>query len=335
MTHRCSPLCVSRLIRHLNYFPSSIQSRRFSNDSEAKKHAVLIDGSPLFWRAFYSYPSRRLVPPHLETNSTEKTGEIEIGGLFGYAIMLHSLLKKLRPTADYIGVFWDSKSKKRCEIHDQYKANRTPVPMDLKVQLKYVDTVTLAFNVSSIRVEGYEADDLIATYCRQATSMNHKVSIISADKDFVQLLKTDDIVLMNPQSEELITRTSAQNKYKIDPNLFTDYQALIGDSTDNIPGALGIGPKRAVELLQQFGSVDNLINNYSLIKSPVIKKIIEDSIDSIILSRQLAILDDNIQEIPPLEALKTTKFEPQQILQLTKEWSFWKLHNQINRESSY
>jgi len=208
--------------------------------SEAKGRLVLIDGSGYIFRAYHGLPPL-----------TRQSDGLPVGAVSGFCNMLFRLIKENRgidaPT--HLAVIFDAGSKTfRNDLYAGYKANRPPAPEDLIPQFPLIRRATEAFGVPAIELSGFEADDLIATYARIGVEAGLRVTIISSDKDLMQLI-TDQVLMMDPVKSTLVGHEQVLEKFGVPPSLVVDAQALIGDTADNVPGAPGIGVKTAAQLL--------------------------------------------------------------------------------------
>ena len=224
--------------------------------SKIKKtdHFYLVDGSGYIFRAYYALPPL-----------SRKSDGLPTGAVIGFCNMLFKLLEdsrsddsKNKPT--HFAVIFDSARKNfRNEIYKDYKANRSEAPDDLAPQFDYIRKAVKAFNLPSIEQINYEADDLLATYADQIIKLGAKVTIISSDKDLMQLV-SKDVRLFDPMKNKVIGKTEVEEKFGVKPEQVIDVQSLAGDSSDNIPGVPGIGIKTAAELIKKYKNLDNLLN---------------------------------------------------------------------------
>jgi len=210
------------------------------------KHLYLIDGSGYIFRAYYALPPL-----------TRKSDGLPVGAVSGFCNMLQKFLEQARnDTTDqkpsHIAVIFDSARKNfRNEIYKEYKANRDDAPEDLIPQFDYIRKAVNAFNLPSIELQGFEADDIIATFKNSAKKQNIKVTIVSSDKDLMQLVD-DQTKMFDPMKEKLIGSKEVKEKFGVTPDKVIDVQSLAGDSVDNIPGVPGIGIKTAAELINKL-----------------------------------------------------------------------------------
>ena len=216
-------------------------------------HFYLIDGSGYIFRAYYALPPL-----------TRKSDGMPTGAVSGFCNMLFKLLedsksKDNKDKPSHFAVIFDSARKNfRNEIYSDYKANRSDAPDDLIPQFDYIRKSVSAFNLPSIELINYEAADLIATYSEMVLNEGAKVTIISSDKDLMQLYKKN-VRIYDPMKNKFITQEDINNKFGVTPDKIVDVQALAGDSSDNVPGVPGIGIKTAAELINQYGNLDNLL----------------------------------------------------------------------------
>ncbi len=218
------------------------------------KHVYLVDGSGYIFRAFHA------LPPLTRSDGTH------VNAVLGFMNMLLKLLDET--DADHIGVIFDAgRATFRNEIYAEYKANRPDVPPELIPQFSMVREATRAANVACVEMEGYEADDIIATYAAQAKEAGAEVTIVSSDKDLMQLVN-DKVRMFDPMKNKPISFPEVQEKFGVTPDKVIDIQALAGDSTDNVPGVPGIGVKTAAELINTYGSLEELLKRAGEIKQP-------------------------------------------------------------------
>ena len=214
--------------------------------------------------------------------------------------------------ADHIAVVFDTKRKTfRNDIYPEYKANREAPPEELIPQFPLVRDATRAFNIACVELEGYEADDLIATYARHAAGLGAQVTIVSSDKDLMQLV-SENILMMDPMKAAVIGRDQVIEKFGVPPEQVVDVQALAGDSTDNVPGVRGIGIKTAAQLINDYGSLDALLSRTAEIKQPKRRESLINDAEMARLSRELVRLKDDVPVEIPLEefAIRPPDAEP-------------------------
>ena len=245
------------------------------------KHLFLVDGSGFIFRAYYA----------LKTNLTRSDGT-PTNAVFGFCNMLMKLLDDTE--ADYLAVIFDTARKTfRNDIYPEYKANRSAPPEDLVPQFGLIRQATRAFNLPCIEMEGFEADDLIATYARLAEAAGASTTIVSSDKDLMQLV-TDHVTMYDTMKDRQIGASEVVEKWGVGPDKMIDMQSLTGDSTDNIPGVPGIGPKTAAQLLDTFGDLDTLLERAGEIKQNKRRENLIEFADQARLSRQLVTLRTDV-----------------------------------------
>jgi DNA polymerase-1 len=216
------------------------------------KHLYLVDGSGYIFRAYFASPPR---------STSDGT---PVNATFGFTNMLVKLLRD--SDADAIAVIFDAGAKTfRNDIYPAYKAHRPEPPEDLIPQFAAIREATRAFNLPCIELDGYEADDLIATYARLAKAAGAEVTIVSSDKDLMQLVD-GGIAMLDPMKERMIGRDEVVEKFGVQPEKVVDVQALAGDSTDNVPGVPGIGIKTAAQLITEYGDLETLLARAGEIK---------------------------------------------------------------------
>ncbi len=265
-------------------------------------HIFLVDGSGFIFRAFHGLPAL-----------TRKSDKLPVGAVAGFCNMLWKLLTDARDTSvgvtpTHFAVIFDYSSKTfRKDIYPEYKANRSAPPEDLIPQFGIIRQATQAFNLPCIEMEGYEADDLIATYARQAEAAGADVTIISSDKDLMQLV-SNNVHMYDSMKDKQISIPEVIEKWGVPPEKMIDLQALTGDSTDNVPGIAGIGPKTAAQLLEQFGDLDTLLERASEIKQDKRRESIMAGREIVMLSRQLVTLK---VDVPTEAGLDDFQLHPQ------------------------
>lgn len=246
----------------------------------------LIDGSGYIFRAYHALPPL-----------TRASDGLSVGAVAGFCNMLWKFLEEMKgseaPT--HLAVIFDkSEVTFRNKLYPEYKAHRPPAPEDLVPQFPLIRDATRAFNLPCIEMGGFEADDLIATYARQAAATGAQVKIVSSDKDLMQLIVDGQIQLYDPMKNRALGPEAVFEKFGVAPDKVIDAQALIGDSTDNVPGAPGIGPKTAAELINTFGSLDAILERAGEVKQQKRRETLINFADQIRLSRELVTLKDDV-----------------------------------------
>jgi DNA polymerase-1 len=283
----------------------------------------LIDGSGFIFRAYFA----RAKDPKAERFQRKSDG-------MATEVVMHfsnMLDKYLRDTdADHIAVIFDASGRSfRNEIYDQYKANRREMPDDLAPQLAHVRQAADAFGVCRIEMEGFEADDLIATYARYAVEAGAKVTILSSDKDMMQLVSDDRVGMRDPMTDRPIGEAEVREKFGVGPDKVIEVQALCGDSTDNVPGVPGIGVKTAAELINTYGSLETLLDHAHEIKQPKRREALIENQAKARLSKELVKLDDSVPLPCPLSALKVKPYNPEKLFPFLDEMELRALKGRI------
>lgn len=239
----------------------------------------LVDGSGYIFRAYYA------LPPLTSPNGTP------VGAVYGFCNMLHRLIEKV--DGNRLLVIFDAGRRTfRQDIYPDYKAHRAPPPDDLIPQFSLIREACEAFGVPSVELPGFEADDLLAAYAKASINCGDKTQIISADKDLMQLLRPG-VTMWDPMKNRPIDEQVVFEKFGVTPDKVIDVQALCGDSSDNIPGVPGFGPKTSAELIQTFGSLENLLENISEVKQPRRRDLLTQHAELVRISKRLVTLDDN------------------------------------------
>ena len=243
-------------------------------------HLYLVDGSGYIFRAYHA------LPPMTRRDGTP------VNAVFGFSQMLLKLIADLE--TDYLAVIFDAARKNyRNDIYADYKANRPDAPEDLIPQFALIRDATRAFNVPCIEMEGYEADDLIATYAKAAVANGDEVTVVSSDKDLMQLV-SDKVTLLDPMKQKRIGAPEVLEKFGVTPDKVQDVLALAGDAVDNVPGVPGIGYKTAAELINAYGDLDTLLARAGEIKQPKRRENLVNNADKARMSRDLVRLEDKV-----------------------------------------
>ena len=282
-----------------------------------KKRLFLIDGMANIFRSYYAVRG-------LSTSRGVPTNAV-----FGFAMMLRKLLTQHKP--DYIGVVLDSKEKTfRHEQYEHYKANRTEMPEDLVPQLAYINRVCAAYRVPIVKMPGFEADDLMGTLAHQAADAGLQAVIVSSDKDLCQLVRDPDITILREDKtgESWFDEAGVKARLGVTPQQVVDWLGLMGDSSDNIPGAPGIGEKGAIGLIEQFGSIEGALAGWEDVKKKTYRESLRDNAEIIRLSRELARIETNAPVTLDLTSLITEEPDREAAYQLFTELEF----NQLARE---
>ena len=277
-------------------------------ESSTPRRLFLIDGSGFIFRAFHGLPMM-----------TRPDGT-PVNAVYGFITMILKVLQEMN--ADHVGVIFDSARRTfRNDIYPEYKAHRPPPPEELIPQFPLIREATRAFNLPSVELEGFEADDLIATYARQAAALGMEVLIVSSDKDLMQLVN-DRVSLFDPLKNRRIGAAEVREKFFVDPDRVIDVQALAGDSTDNVPGVPGIGVKTAAQLIDEYGSLDALLERAGEIKQPKRRENLLANAELARISRQLVTLKNDVPVTVPLSDLAVRAFDPLTVADFLQEQNF-------------
>ncbi|MCH7833203.1 MAG: DNA polymerase I, partial [Proteobacteria bacterium] len=249
--------------------------------SKKPEHVFLIDGSGFIFRAYYGIKATMTRPDGTPVNA-----------VYGFTRML---MKMVQDTdADHIAVIFDRARKTfRNDIYPDYKANRPPPPEDLIPQFELVRDATRALNVACVDMDGFEADDLIATYARLAVEAGADVTIVSSDKDMMQLVRPG-VVMMDAMKDKIIGPDEVMEKFGVGPEKVIEVQALAGDSSDNVPGVSGIGVKTAAQLINEYGDLETLLERAGEIKQPKRRENLINEAEMARVSRRLVTLRDDV-----------------------------------------
>ncbi|MBL6785608.1 MAG: DNA polymerase I [Rickettsiales bacterium] len=281
---------------------------------------ILIDGYGFVFRAYHSLPPLK------------NPQGVYVGAVFGFANMLHRMIKKYPD--DKIIILLDAGQKTfRHDIYKEYKANRPPAPEDLKPQFPLIRDTAEAFNLTTIEKDGYEADDLIAALSYEAEAMNHEVTIISSDKDLMQLIRKN-VNMFDPMKNKTIGSEQVYEKFGVMPNQICDYLSLLGDSSDNIPGVKGIGAKTAATLLNTFNNLDNIYNSIDQIEKPRIQKLLNEGKENAYLSKELIDLTKPRFQNFNLDSIKPHQFNEKALIEFLDFHGFIALKSKISANFS-
>ncbi|HYZ26922.1 MAG TPA: DNA polymerase I [Geminicoccaceae bacterium] len=281
----------------------------------ARSRLVLIDGSGYIFRAFFALPPL-----------TDPKG-VPVGAVFGFCNMLFRLVQDM-PGDQLLVVFDKGKASFRDAIYADYKANRLEPPDDLVPQFKVVREATAAFGLPMVELDDYEADDIIATYAREARDAGREVIIVSSDKDLMQLIR-QGVQMYDPMKQKAIDRDEVIARFGVGPELVRDVLALAGDTSDNVPGVPGIGVKTAAQLLQEFGDLEGLLANAATIKQPKRRENLLEHAEQARLSQQLVTLCDTVPSLAPLDQLHDGALDYWGLLEFAREHGFRSLAQRV------
>ncbi len=285
-----------------------------------KPRLILVDGSGYIFRAYHALPPL-----------TRKDGTA-VGAVYGFTTML----MKLRDTyaEDYLVVIFDAgRTSFRNEMYAQYKEHRPPAPDDLIPQFPLVREATRALNIPAIEMEGFEADDLIASYATHAVTQGREVIIISSDKDLMQLI-CDGVSMLDPMKNKPIGEAEVMEKFGVHPCKVVEVQALIGDSVDNVPGVPSIGPKTAAELINAYGDVEGVLANLENIKQPKRREVLTTHAEAARMSRRLVELKRDVPLPTPLESFDLVPLDNTALYAFLEQQSFTSLMKKFGSASA-
>jgi len=278
----------------------------------------LVDGSGFIFRAFHAIPIL-----------TRPDGT-PVNAVMGYANMLMKLLADLH--ADSVAVVFDSKRENfRNEFYPDYKAHRPEPPEELKPQFALIREATEAFCLPCLELEGYEADDLIATYARLANAAGREVTIVSSDKDLMQLVRPG-VRMFDPLKNKMIAEAEVLEKFGVPPEKVVDVQALAGDSVDNVPGVPGIGVKTAAQLILEYGDLETLLARAGEIKQPARRQKLIDFAEQARVSKRLVQLDANVPVPKPMEELKVREPDHDKLVNFLRAQGFRSIVTRLENE---
>ena len=286
-------------------------------------HFYLIDGSGYIFRAYYALPPL-----------TRKSDGLPTGAVSGFCSMLFKLLEDSKSESNqqkptHFAVIFDSARKTfRNDIYKDYKANRSEAPDDLAPQFEYIRKSVIAFNLPSVDLINYEADDLIATYTEKILEKGAKVTIVSSDKDLMQLYKKD-VRLFDPMKNKFIVPEDIINKFGVDAEKVIDVQSLAGDSSDNVPGVPGIGVKTAAELINKYGTLEKLLDNVQEIKQNKRRETLIENKEKAIISKKLVTLKKNTPVNRKIEDFKLQEIDKDKLYKFLREMEFNRLLSSV------
>ena len=280
-----------------------------------QRHLYLVDGSGYIFRAYHA------LPPLSRSDGTPT------GALSGFCNMLNKLVEDAEADAevDLLCIVFDAARKTfRSDIYPEYKANRPPPPEDLVPQFPLIKDASRAFNLATIEMPGFEADDIIATYARIAREAGVKVTIVSSDKDLMQLV-TDGVEMLDPMKTRRIGPDEVVERFGVGPDKVVEVQALAGDSTDNVPGVPGIGVKTAAQLIIEYGDLETLLERAEEIKQPKRRQNLVEYAELARISRQLVELKDDVPVTMTIEELELKPAEPEVLLPFLEQMELTRL----------
>jgi DNA polymerase I len=283
---------------------------------KTRPRLYLIDGYALIYRAFFALISRPLISSRGENTSAA----------WGVTKFLLKVLEQHDP--DYLGVVFDAGMSERHVIFPEYKATREKMPTELEASLPRVRSIIEGFRIPVLELEGFEADDVIGTLARQAEKEGVETVIVSGDKDFYQLLR-EGVCLLNPGrggasavEEEWVDMRNAHERLGVPPERVVDYLGLIGDSSDNIPGVKGIGPKTAIQLIEQFGTIEEILANAERVTAKRPREALQGNPEMALLSKRLVTIHDDLPIALDLEKLRIEEPDREALKQIFLDLEF-------------
>jgi DNA polymerase I len=276
-------------------------------------HLFLVDGSSYIFRAYHALPP-----------INRKSDGLQLNAVFGFCNMLWKLLRDMKPEEKptHLAVVFDlSEHTFRTEMYPDYKAHRPDPPDDLRPQFPLIRHAVQAFDLPCLEQKGFEADDLIATYVREASEAGATATIVSSDKDLMQLV-TERVVMFDTMKDRKIGRTEVIEKFGVPPEKVIEVQSLIGDSTDNVPGVPGIGVKTAAQLIGEYGDLETLLNRAVEIKQEKRRQALIDNADAARLSKKLVTLDDRVTLDVPIGDLAVHEPDYKRLIAFLKAMEF-------------
>jgi DNA polymerase-1 len=298
--------------------PAAQKSQAHKTPAAAKPlkkgdHVFLVDGSGYIFRAYHALPP-----------INRKTDGLQLNAVFGFCNMLWKLLRDMKPEdrPTHLAIIFDKSEKTfRTAMYPDYKAHRPDPPDDLRPQFKFIREAVNAFDLPCLEQDGFEADDLIATYVREACEAGATATIVSSDKDLMQLV-SDGVVMFDTMKDKKIGRAEVIEKFGVPPEKVIEVQALIGDSTDNVPGVPGIGVKTAAQLIGEYGDLETLLARAPEIKQEKRRQSLIDNADKARLSKKLVTLDDHVKLAVPIGDLAVHEPDHKRLIAFLKAMEF-------------
>src|SRR4051795_7504782 len=264
---------------------AAIKTSPIAPDLKKADHVFLVDGSGYIFRAYHALPPL-----------TRKSDGLQVNAVLGFCNMLWKLMRDMKPEErpTHLAVVFDKSEKTfRSDMYAEYKANRSAPPDDLIPQFAFIREAVRAFDLPCLEQAGFEADDLIATYVRQACDAGARATIVSSDKDLMQLI-TDCVIMYDTMKDKRIGIPEVIEKFGVPPEKVVEVQALAGDSTDNVPGVPGIGVKTAAQLICEYGDLETLLARAGEIKQQKRRESLIDNAENARLSKKLVTLDRHV-----------------------------------------
>src|SRR6201993_1881871 len=283
-------------------------------------HLFLVDGSSYIFRAYHALPP-----------INRKSDGLQLNAVFGFCNMLWKLLRDMKPEEKptHLAVVFDlSERTFRTEMYPDYKAHRPDPPDDLRPQFPLIRDAVKAFDLPCLEQRGFEADDLIATYVREACEAGATATIVASDKDLMQLVR-DGVIMFDTMKDRKIGRAEVIEKFGVPPEKVIEVQALIGDSTDNVPGVPGIGVKTAAQLIGEYGDLETLLARAGEIKQDKRRQTLIENADKARLSKRLVTLDDKVKLDVPIGDLAVHDPDYRRLVAFLKAMEFSTLTRRV------
>jgi len=283
-------------------------------------HVFLVDGSGYIFRAYHALPPL-----------TRKSDGLQLGAVYGFCNMLWKLLREMKPEErpTHLAVVFDKSEKTfRNELYADYKAHRPDVPEDLVPQFGLIREAVHAFDIACLEQAGYEADDLIATYAREASEAGATSTVVSSDKDLMQLVDAQ-VVMYDTMKDRRIGIAEVVEKFGVGPDKVVEVQSLIGDSTDNVPGVPGIGVKTAAQLISEYGDLETLLARAGEIKQEKRRQSLIQFADQARISRRLVTLDRHVPLEVPIADLAVHNPDHRRLIGFVKAMEFTSLTRRV------
>src|SRR5690349_15212617 len=288
-------------------------------------HLFLVDGSSYIFRAYHALPP-----------INRKSDGLQLNAVFGFCNMLWKLLRDMKPEEKptHLAVVFDlSERTFRTEMYPDYKAHRPDPPDDLRPQFPLIREAVKAFDLPCLEQKGFEADDLIATYVREACEAGATATIVASDKDLMQLV-SDCVIMFDTMKDRKIGRAEVMEKFGVPPEKVIEVQALIGDSSDNVPGVPGIGVKTAAQLISEYGDLETLLTRAGEIKQDKRRQTLIDNAELARVSKRLVTLDQNVNLEVPVEDLAVHEPDYKNLIAFLKAMEFSTLTRRVAEKSS-
>src|SRR6201987_443509 len=303
-----------------NKAQNQVQNEAQTRPLKKGDHLFLVDGSSYIFRAYHALPP-----------INRKSDGLQLNAVFGFCNMLWKLLRDMKPEErpTHLAVVFDlSEHTFRTEMYPDYKAHRPDPPDDLRPQFGFIREAVHAFDIPCLEQAGFEADDLIATYVRQACEAGSTATIVSSDKDLMQLV-SDCVLMYDTMKDRRIGVPEVIEKFGVPPDKVIEVQALIGDSTDNVPGVPGIGVKTAAQLITEYGDLDTLLARASEIKQDKRRQTLIDNAEMARLSKRLVTLDAHVALEVPLAELAVHEPDYKHLVAFLKAMEFATLTRRV------